>query len=209
MKQHPILFCGEMVRAILEDRKHQTRRMLNPQPVEHAWEQIAGHKLYVDMVKTDRGMAARIQHVLYGLTDTQWFTPKYQPGDQLWVRETFRVCDECRTLNFAESVNEARYYKSRLIGQCSGCDETIAKWTPSIFMPRRYSRISLEVDEVRCQQVQDISEEDAMAEGFPNPEGANRNYQDRARYWFENLWQSINNNWDANPYVFAYTFRKL
>lgn len=196
MKQHPILFCGEMVRAILEDRKHQTRRMHGLEDVNN---DDAGRYRFLGM----QWKGAHFYDILKGIHI--WFEPKYQPGDRLWVKETFRVCDECRTLNFAESVNEAHYYKSRLIGQCSGCDETIAKWTPSIFMPRCYSRISLEVENVRCQRVQDISEYDAVDDGVNL--AAVEAF--KARDAFGALWQSINDNWDANPYVFAYTFKKL
>jgi hypothetical protein len=73
------------------------------------------------------------------------------------------------------------------------------------------SRLSLIVESIRVERVQDISEADAWAEGFPDPDGANREREDRARYWFRNLWDSLNAGrgygWDANPWVWVVGYR--
>jgi hypothetical protein len=78
-------------------------------------------------------------------------------------------------------------------------------------MPRWASRITLEIVSVRVERLHEISEEDAIAEGFPNPEGMNRQYPDRARYWYKNLWESIHGigSWNANPWVWVVEFKRV
>jgi len=90
-------------------------------------------------------------------------------------------------------------------------DDDRTRWTPSIFMPRWASRITLEVASVRLERLHAITEDDARAEGFPSPPGANVNYPDRARYWFQSLWESINGagSWAKNPRVWVVEFKRL
>lgn len=154
----PILFSGEMVRAILDGRKTQTRRVVVPQPSH-----VEGNTLYLDGDGFyGRAARDRIIHCPYGA-----------PGDRLWVRETWTefyassrgATHETGVRYKADggerilSVPTARY------GASLTDDDRLA-WRPSIHMPRWASRITLEITDVRVQRVQEISEEDAIAEGM-------------------------------------------
>jgi hypothetical protein len=121
------------------------------------------------------------------------------PGDRLWVRETF-----CPQMN---ATDRTPFYRSTG-DELPSCH----KWKPSIFMPRWASRITLEITEVRVQRVQDISEEDAKAEGggfIREHPDADETLSDKKLFQF--LWESISGetSWDANPWVWAITFRRI
>lgn len=146
MKTRPILFSGPMVRAILEGRKTQTRRVVKPQPA---------HCADLPMGK-DLTFASAC--------------PYGQPGDRLWVRETWAVgtlfdyvrpsllpkpdCESKLAVDYA--ANPRRIWHS----------EDQGRWRPSIHMPRWASRITLEITSVRVERLQDISHKDAIAEGL-------------------------------------------
>jgi len=135
MKERPIIFSGEMVRAILDGRKTQTRRPIKKLP----------ECVILDMKREpeqqDPYMAKWLLKTLK--------CPYGQPGLKLWVREAFYPHDGFIT------------YKADLLPY----RELSVAWKPSIHMPRCASRITLEIDEIRVERVQDISEEDAKAEG--------------------------------------------
>jgi hypothetical protein len=135
MKERPILFSGNMVRTLLAGTKLQTRRLLRPKHLSGSGWHVPNAGATSDTMTT---VLAR-------------FCPYGQPGDRLWVRETWRVetSGEVQTL----------YYRA---------DEPWhdgAGWSPSIHMPRWASRLTLEVTAVRVQRACEISEEDALAEG--------------------------------------------
>ena len=188
MKERPILFNGEMVRAILDGRKTMTRRPVKPQPGP-----LGIHP------------AMRVQ-----MAENP---PLGTIGDRLWVRETFRIynsasecaCyDECK----CASVNGKPLYRA---SDPSPDDD---KWTPSIHMPRWASRITLEITAVRVERLQEITEEDAMKEGCERefkPDGSvawGAGLIEAAEN-FRTLWQSIYANWDANHWVWVYEFRRI
>jgi hypothetical protein len=178
-----------MIRALLDGRKVQTRRVLKP-PKPFA----EGDDISVQVA-------------------TGTIVPKIVAGDRLWVKETWRIddYDDRETIYVADVPAD-------VIRETKG----IIKSRPSIFMPRTRSRLTLIVTDVRVQRLQDISEEDAEAEGlWYCPEG------DGAGFWFSGpemtekhvwgegsvecyarLWDHINGKgaWDANPWVAAYTF---
>lgn len=135
--------------------------------------------------------------------------PQGRPGDRLWVRETFQV------LHRGERA--VRYH-------ADDSDGAGLPWTPSIFMPRWASRVTLEITEVRVQRLQEICEEDAKAEGvMPLPCSVNPNQLvagDPVRTFgthpysseFAVLWDSINaerGSWSSNPWVWAITFKRV
>lgn len=192
-KERPILFSGPMVRALLDGRKTQTRRVVKPQPPEGVCRcPYAGGWAHEH---ADGACSCRLIRCPYG-----WI------GDRLWVREAWGLMDtqpsdgpDRATLGY------------RADGDAAAPNGRHQLWRPSIHMPRWASRITLEITDVRVERLQDISEDDAWAEGFPDPEGANREYPDRARYWFRNLWGEINGkgSWDMNPWVWALTFRRV
>ena len=221
MKERPILFNGDMVRAILDGRKTQTRRPMKEQPHE-------GSKFH-GMVQCFGELRALFwcegQPSNYG-------TPlPMHVGDRLWVKETFGFSRQCDDVNEQERVV---VYKAcepfhltdagvdRLKRCNSGClmqpnhyVGTPSRWTPSIHMPRWASRIDLEITRVWVERVQDITEEDAESEGVDlrklcGCQDGCLTCDDRSpRIVFRDLWQSIYGTWDANPFVWAYEFRRI
>ena len=193
MKERPILFSGPMVRAILDGRKTQTRRVLNPQPT------IVPVKSNSRYLLDGHGFTAVSK---YGV-----------PGDRLWVRETFRDPDTLEFFAYKADVGTHRWR------ECIDPDN--CRWRPSIFLRRRDSRITLDITEVRVQRLQEISEEDAQAEGVEWHDGVKawRSYdllgqtpflEKTAAGSFRTLWDSINAKrgfgWDTNPWIWAITF---
>ncbi len=185
MTERPILFRGPMVRAILNGRKTQTRRIVKPQPEESLWP-----------------IWQRFPH--------QSGCPFGAPGDRLWVRETHYV----QSAGYIDGAG-------RLILYRASEPDAPCTWTRSIHMPRWASRITLEVEQVRVQRVQEISEEDARAEGiaeFSNSQG-DVNYgltvadcwERTARGAFGRLWDSLHGPgaWERNDWVRAGTFRRI
>lgn len=188
MKERPILFSAPMVRAILEGRKTQTRRIMKPQPV--ALTDDHTHKAWQNCGDP------RAQRCPYG-----------QPGDRLWVRETWGVLHDC----YLKDADEPTWWRADF----SKRDEEgqiMPRWRPSIYMPKTRSRITLEITGVRVERLKDISEEDAKAEGARpwlhplHPNGENR----RHIYGFSALWESINglDSWAANPWVWVVEFKR-
>ena len=222
MKERPIIMSAPMVRALLEERKTQTRRVLNPQPShdqyhvwrgrvtrdeEHrmwCWKDLALENIWDFPNGEDRKELAL--HCPYGV-----------PGDRLWVREAFLIDDRTLITGPLPRVEpnldwqDCTYYRAdgeccEQIPECA-CAEYDGKtpWRPSIFMPRWVSRITLEITDVRVQRLQEISEEDAIAEGYEVAFGPGM--FSRA---FDSFWDSINakkHPWASNPWVWAITFR--
>ena len=208
MKERPILFSAEMVRAILEGRKTQTRRVMKWQPDYDAI-------IDVGEIGSSRGVAY-IGNSTSGGIRNRAPCPYGQLGDRLLVRETFRVIDQTQpriAIDYRSDPEE----KWNRIGDLLGDGK---KWTPSIHRPRWASRILLEITDVRVELVQEISEDDAKAEGaalefagaaFAAKHGSllGRQY----RYGFVHLWDSINAargvGWDVNPWVWVIEFRRI
>jgi len=203
MKERPILFNGEMVKAILDGRKTQTRRMVKPQPDDYV-NQLHGGKLCSRApygLEDDNGNGFG-----FGFQDDRgnyWKSPFGTIGDRLWVRETW--APHCE-------MPRGAIYRCDRGGDYQDTVTENFRWTPSIHMPRWASRITLEITGVRVERLNDISEEDAKAEGckghpvyghdgFPNGFAPKDEFKD--------LWQSIYGNWDANPWVWVYEFRKI
>lgn len=191
MKERPILFTGEMVRAILDWRKTQMRRLVRKQKYPHGtW-------------ATPDEVAAGYAH------DTRAFMPPLGTiGDRLWVRETW---SDVRGMGFDKDLFPAGagYKADCASGESLRCAADYGvKWRPSIHMPRWASRIDIEITAVRVERVQEITEEDAKKEGVSADEwefvASNPN-----RESFRDLWQSIYVNWDANPWVWVYEFRRI
>ncbi len=198
----PILFSGSMVRAILEDRKIMTRRVIKPQPCPEA------DRFVKFGAFSDSDFAARFgNESANAICDRK---PKYRPGDILWVRETWYHMDSCKYC-MCDDEPEAQ----------DGCyvyrathDADLLPWRPSIFIPREAARIFLRVTDVRVERVQEITQEDARREGCEgflhiNPLfGCAETIKN-----FENLWDGINAKrgyaWSTNPWVWAYSFERI
>jgi len=222
MKERPILFNGEMVRAILDGRKTQTRRVIKlPHTVPEGW--------YPDRYNKEPNWTfwGPRKSADSGKCMLPTFTcPQGEPGDRLWVRETFA---DVRGMGFDRDLFPAGAgYRADCTGSDSlRCAEDYGiKWKPSIFMPRWASRITLENALIRVERVQDITEEDAKAEGCnphvaghgivtPKEIAADPGYLNYASYreGYRILWDSINYlrgyGWHSNPWVFATTFKRI
>lgn len=204
MGTRPILFSAPMVRALLNDTKGQTRRV--------ATMTVCGGRRVP--VPADVDMK----------TATRWALPcPYgQPGDRLWVRETYRFgrgYDGVRPSEVAKCQNAIVQYEVdgalRTIGGRYLFGDgpfTPGKTRVSIHMPRQASRITLEITDIRAERLQDISEADAKAEGVQQSSAVEM--ADGSPCYsaeFRRLWESINGtgSWAANPLVWAITFRRI
>jgi hypothetical protein len=120
--------------------------------------------------------------------------PYGQPGDRLWVRETFMA---------AKGANDVKYYYRATL-DTNAAD---LPWKPSIHMPRVACRILLEITDVRVERLNGISVKDATLEGYPQDWGDDPG----AIPWFIHLWQSINgpDSWNANPWVWVIEFKRI
>jgi hypothetical protein len=172
-KERPILFNGEMVRAILEGRKTQTRRPIKPQPdMEHSWRILPKYKLNHILLDTSDGMVVRFNHQFThsrnGLKRVSDYDPTVnspfgKPGDVLWVRETFADFGEL----FADSYLPERYeYRATPWERECGDPEDAGTWIPSIHMPKSACRIKLKVKRVWVERIQEMKVADIYAEGF-------------------------------------------
>ena len=184
----PIVFNAEMVRAILDERKTQTRRLV---------------KSYynVDLKRVlDPSKDGTFDFVFNNKEESSHLVkcPFGQPGDFLWVKETFA--------RYPQFTYKADRYEFK----DSNGKVWIPKWTPSIHMPRHLSRILLQVINIRVERVQDISEEDVKAEGVKPTINSSR-CLDKYKSSFESLWDSINkegSKWDDNPWVWVIEFNQ-
>jgi hypothetical protein len=228
MTERPILFSGPMVRAILEGTKTQTRRVMKPQPSWDAagggWYPPNGTSQSAEMQPPRARHYANAAHVNRGLAID--FSPYGQPGDRLWVLETWApilICGNSCDVAYAAHGQEPDANTARRV---TLTDEELeqawrflrhGKWCPSIHMPRWASRIALEVTEVHVQCLQEISEEDAEAEGCPGFSSAGHPAGDDGmspEQEFRVLWDSINGerpgcSWEDNPWVWCIAFRRL
>lgn len=219
MKERPILFSAPMVRAILSGQKTQTRRVVKP---------IGNDEGFVILDYGNGGWPYRSDdgdsttHTvkrggkLY-LDETPHVCPYGQTGDRLWVRETWAdvgTCDPGLIVYRADyPLCVPRHYEN--VPPASEI-----RWRPSIHQRREHSRILLEITGVSVERLQDISEEDAAAEGIsdggclncgePEPCGCADPKPD-ARDAFARLWHSINGeeSWHANPWVWVVEFKRV
>ena len=201
MKEHPILFNGEMVRAVLGGRKTQTRRVILPQPTKQdgkTWLALIGDNAYMYSGQKPNGEFWQMPI---------FKCPYGQPGDRLWVRETWREVGSAM-------MSDDSIPKLKCDVRYCADDPLDGPWRPSIHMPRWASRITLEVVAVRVERVQDITEADARAEGvtlrYDDPNRVDRRCPKYAEA-FHTLWDSINASrgygWDANPFVWVVEFQ--
>ncbi|HCF5638919.1 TPA: hypothetical protein NIH07_004506 [Pseudomonas aeruginosa] len=217
MKERPILFSGPMVRAILEGRKTVTRRIAKP--VKHP-----------DLGNIYAPGALVLEHEPQHVVDRA--CPYGQPGDRLWVRETwtdvnmcgapalaYRADEDIRDLmeepGFLDDRGAFNYDDPRVKPYPFACwyaELDQARWRPSIHMPRWASRILLELTAVRIEHLQDISEEQARAEGYPAERECETGGSGLdAWLWFRSLWGEINGPeaFTANPWVWVIEFKRV
>ena len=200
-QERPILFSAPMVRAILDGRKTQTRRAVNPQPVYRTDTAPAGW----EFAPGDGGLYKwpEVEGFARAMSD---FCPYGLPSDRLWVRETFFDTAPFKSADLF--LGRATRYAYRADDEFIGCH----KWKPSIHMPRRASRILLEVTAVRAERLRDISEADCVAEGAAGGHASipGYNYAATPAEHYMHIWESINGpgSWAANPWVWVIEFRR-
>lgn len=204
MKEHPILFSTEMVQAILDNSKTQTRRVIKPQPI------ITSSGCWIQGLHY-----ANEHHLRRGLPID--CCPYGQPGDCLWVREAWRPIDDDIPVSKLGPGDDI-YYRTDYVGEALN-----GKWRPSIHMPRWASRITLEVVKVRLEHIQDIGNDNQINDVFE--EGLRKsNYYEYADdevcdldvatavEVYKKIWDSINAHrgysWESNPWVWVIEFRK-
>lgn len=206
MNEFPILFNAEMVKAILEGRKTQTRRVVKSALIINQAEFECGNR----------------PHVIRSEPSLQYWVdndcPFGQVGGRLWVRESF--------MDLSGTGVEHRDSKGKLQKYAYAVDcprgshsdelrkEFGLKWKPSIHMPRSASRILLEVTNIRVEHLQSISNEDAKAEGFDystHPSAIEMGYAIGARTNFRHTWEQIYgaNAWNKNPWVWVVEFKVI
>lgn len=196
MTERPILFSPPMVKAILEERKSQTRRVMNPQPA-------LGEHLYVykgePVGEIENEDSPILQMCKYG-----------KVGDILWVRETWAKP------TLVDGAENDFYYRADHIDK----PKHVSKWKPSIYMPKEAARIWLQIEKLRVQRVQAITGSDAKCEGIEDGKhpALFRNYIDpnsdgfaSSIHSFASLWWKINGeqSWNENPFVWVIHFKVL
>ncbi|GFZ67435.1 hypothetical protein PSE10B_39570 [Pseudomonas amygdali pv. eriobotryae] len=191
-KERPILFSAPMVCAILEGRKTVTRREVKKPAALDC-------------------LAAGFEPAFLALPGNADLCPYGKVGDRLWVRESWQADAQVNDVAPRElSHGEPLHYPADGALRQTGCSMiTPGKTRPSIHMPRWVSRILLEITDVRVERLQDISEEQAKAEGpiWPVAEHLEMAW----RVQFRTLWESINGaeNWKANPWVWVVEFKRV
>lgn len=219
-KERPILFSGSMVRAILDGRKMQTRRVAKPKrgwPIDFVGGGPKGGPDWNDPSCwgfEDHNTATWWLLKSDGDGSQQIPCPYGQPGDRLWVRETWA---QPAALDPGPTVYRADYPACVPAGfeNIPPVDEIT--WKPSIHMPRTACRLRLEITGVRVEKLNDCSMADAIAEGAPPSHPSidvisrEFGYEDFPRSWYAQLWDAINGAgaWAANPWVWVIEFRRI
>ena len=187
--EHPIIFSGEMVRAVLKGQKTQTRRVINPQPPQDSLWDEPSHLFIIE----GSGFGI-MRHCPYG-----------KSGDSLWVRETWRTAEAPGGVFYRADATD---YMIEISTLSNG-----KPWRPSIHMPRWASRITLEMIGLRVERLQDIGEEDVLAEGVsPTPPIGSMGSKAYNLESFKTIWDIINakrgHSWKSNPWVWVISFSK-
>ncbi|MDZ0181502.1 hypothetical protein [Klebsiella quasipneumoniae] len=217
MKERGMIFNAEMVRAILDGRKTQTRRIMKAQPSEDftpmnmALEADYKARWYTPGIVDKDGYLQPAGKEVFGVANENegYSCPFGAVGDRIWVRETwarYNIDQDSHDMAYRATIPEDWPESGR--------------WRPSIHMPRWASRITLEITDVRVERLNAISEEDARAEGIidggclncgePEPCGC-ANPEPDATDAFAYLWQSIygQESWNANPWVWVIEFERV
>lgn len=239
-REHPILFSGAMVRALLDGRKTQTRRPVTAQTAlvngGHRLSREAFLRYPLDKAWVDRGPSPAGNPGPYLKCDSTHpdddgamarLYPPWQVGDRLWVRETW-AAGACADMLSPTALDPATWLRDNggLWYQADdahhdGRVSSRGKWRPSIHMPRWASRLTLEITRIRAHRIQDISEEDALAEGIEvdgrwhlgstHPVKGTPKVHASPLAAFRDLWAATYGAaaWEHNPWVWALDLRRV
>lgn len=223
----PVLFSTVMVQANLENRKKQTRRICEINPMATIIGLYTKRRIWNSEIESNPNPLGHFAKFNLNGSEIE-IKSKFTEGDILWVRETF-----CEPILF-DGCESPFYYKADNVN-ASNTKVISGKWKPSLFMPKKASRIFLKVTNVRCERLQDISETDAIEEGIEqipdwhNEGKINYFWKDYERnidesevdesvaffnpiHSFQSLWDSINAKkypWKSNPWVWVYDFERI
>lgn len=194
LKDKPILFNTEMVKAILNGNKTQTRRIIKPHPIQPEkgsyFDSFAGGPQWNWWSKDHRQYLGQI------------IKCPYEIGQKLWIRETW--FDEFKALYPQRKTKRIFHYKASVL------DKSVFKWKPSIFMPKEACRLWLEITNIRAEKLQNITPEDIIHEGCTIPRVTAKTC---FRGDWIKLWNSINEkrgySWESNPWVWVIEFKKI
>lgn len=202
MRELPILFTADMVKASDEGLKTCTRRIIK---LSTFYEKI---KYWQPSIELDKGF--------YGYDDSlgwELIKPKYQPGDHLWIKQNFQIRfrDKTRKTVYGYREDDSKFHDIKLTDREW---EKFSKWkTPfekksKLFMFKTLAYKWIEVISVRAERLQDITPEDIIKEGI-----IHKNEPGRLMYDFIDLWNSINKSrdfpWESNPYVWVYDYKRI
>lgn len=204
--EHPILFTRPMVRATLAGIKTQTRRPIK-RPLRHpGW---TGYSYFA----SDGGIAIENGPDYPDADDDVVRCPYGVPGHRLWGRETYARVDG----GFVYRADVPSLHEERMVVRLARKHGTkVTPWIPSIHMPRVAARLVLDIVSIRCQQLQDISEADALAEGVTK---VGKRWEvegivatpDGARDAYKSLWEYIHGpgSWNANPWLWVIEYKRF
>lgn len=228
MKERPILFSAPMVRALLNCTKSQTRRVVKLQKEPTTYPQTNGVQ-FVQIGGKQYWWNSQPDHPAH-VTKA---CPYGQPGDRLWVRETWQgPLMDLDTMENEYRASPDDFHKPEYCVYAADGgpapefitldDGLVCRWRPSIHMPRWASRINLEITGVRVEKLQDISEADSVSEGCQAIQGCEwRTFEEAdagipmhkhtAIDAYSALWDAINGpgSWDANPWVWVVEFKRV
>ena len=213
MKERPIIFSSEMVKAILDDRKTQTRRPITWPRIFWVANTALGVKPYWRF-EYAAGSGPFIPN--------EWvdYCRYGQPGDRLWVRETWQ-------LEMNSGFYDIRYKADGYLWDCGSLYQKLKTrkcwiWRPSIHMPRWASRITLEIVDVRVERLGEITTEDMIQEGFSTSGYVYRDEEDFKDFGYQEyrdafayeIWDSLYTKnpeyqWQANPWCWCISFRRI
>lgn len=214
MAEKQIIFNGEMIRGILDGRKTQMRPVVKRQRSDHTFVFLNGEIVHTGAAGTAFGR----QKCPYGAV-----------GDMLWVGETWGLSADADEVLRQDGITPGQlspydYDDLPIFYRADGGNELfVSRWRPSIHMPRWASRITLEITAVRVERVQDITEEDVVAEGLETMMSSESgdilcvdkwthdvDYWESPRFAFAALWNKLNAkrgySWNANPWVWVVEF---
>ena len=211
MKERPIIFSTEMVRAILDLKKTMTRRVIKPQPIYYE------HGAWFEWERTKRDLNGT-----YLAVNMPNYCPYGQVGDRLWVRETWYVgrgYDNTKPSDLPIPKYSGITIKKGYIADGSKPDWAGITRSP-LFIPRWASRIDLEITDIRVERLQKINLTNIYAEGCPLEKASvftdpaeGYELKGQATEWFAFLWDSLNAKrgygWETNPFVWVISFRRL
>lgn len=208
-----MIFNGEMVRAILDGRKTQTRRVMKVQPSDGFHPTHNGYDLdlnahwYTPGVVDKNGYLQPAKKDVFGVADENegYTCPFGAVGDRIWVRETWAEA--------GAGAPDLKLYRANYPEHVPTHYENVPpasdiRWTPSIHMPRRASRLTLEITGVRVERLASVSDEDAGKEGYPANPAPYGGAMDKW-LWFRGLWDSIypDQSFRHNPWVWVIEFK--